>query len=356
MEAMINRIYRRINKALKVLLTGALEDKDQGDIPPIQLEEIAEAKTFFPLEKFFVFGHARSGTTLFTRLVRLHPDVHCNYQAHFFTRPPLLEGLVSDVEVRKWFTRSSNRWNRKSDLSPVVLRAVSDYILERDARREGKKIVGDKSPNSLLNGEAVIKLSKIYPDSRLIFLVRDGRDAVLSHRFQTFIDNPHRLANKDKRILESLLLDPEPYLTGKRSLFTRSGLEQAAKRWAANVKETDQAGRRLFGDQYISLRFEDLLAEPWGTMSTLWAFLGAQSDSHDLYKKVTNEMSMNPDADWQRQKATSIANSLVKGKLGSWKDIFTRDDQIIFHQFAGETLTSWGYEFDMQQAPVGGIR
>jgi hypothetical protein len=29
------------------------------------------------------------------RLVRLHPEVHCNYQAHFFTRQPLLKSLVN---------------------------------------------------------------------------------------------------------------------------------------------------------------------------------------------------------------------------------------------------------------------
>lgn len=351
---MINKISSRFEKALQVLLTGKLEDENLDDIPQIRLEEVAEAKTFFPLEKFFVFGHARSGTTLLTRLLRLHPEVHCNYQAHFFTRPPLLEGLVSDVEVRKWFVRSSNRWNRKRDLSPVVLRAVSDYILERDARREGKTIVGDKSPNSLLNGEAVIKLSKIYPDTRLIFLVRDGRDAVVSHRFQTFIDNPHRLPSEDKRILESFMRDPDPYMTGNRSLFTRSGLEEAAQGWVANVEETDRVGRELFGDRYISLRFEDLLAEPWDTMSNLWAFLGASSDSPHLSKKIEDEMSKNPDADWQREKATSIADSLVKGKQGSWKDIFTGDDQIIFSQIAGDTLISWGYEIDMQRAPAGG--
>ena len=57
--------------------------------------EVAEARTFFPLEKFFIFGHARSGTTMLTRLIRLHPEVHCNYQAHFFTRPPLLESAGS---------------------------------------------------------------------------------------------------------------------------------------------------------------------------------------------------------------------------------------------------------------------
>jgi hypothetical protein len=68
------------------------------DIPPISEEEVAEAKSFFPLEKYFIFGHARSGTTMLARLIRLHPEVHCNYQAHFFTRAPLLESLVADAQ------------------------------------------------------------------------------------------------------------------------------------------------------------------------------------------------------------------------------------------------------------------
>ena len=81
---MVTRLLRRIKRSAQVLLTGKSEDGKREEIPPINLEEVAEAKKFFPMDKFFIFGHARSGTTLLTRLVRLHPDVHCNYQAHFF--------------------------------------------------------------------------------------------------------------------------------------------------------------------------------------------------------------------------------------------------------------------------------
>ena len=80
------------------------------------------------MPKFFIFGHARSGTTLLARLVRLHPEVHCNWQAHFFTRPPLLRGMLSDPQVSAWLSRKSNRWNRGEDLSLVVLRAAADFI------------------------------------------------------------------------------------------------------------------------------------------------------------------------------------------------------------------------------------
>ena len=354
MGKMVNRIIRRLNKTTRVFLTGNMGSSYQREIPEINQEEIAEAKDFFPMEKFFIFGHARSGTTLLTRLVRLHPDVHCNYQAHFFTRPPLLEGLVTDEEVGKWLTRSSNRWNRKRDLSPVVMRAVSDFILERDARREGKKIVGDKSPNNLMNGVAVEKLYKIYPDAYLIFMVRDGRDAILSHRIQTFIDNPHKLVDEDRKILQSFAQDSEPYLSGQRSLFTQDGITRAAKGWADNVFETDSIGRQLYGERYLSLRFEDLLSRPWEEMARLWSFLGVGTDIPGLQEILIGEMARNPDADWQREKADDLTQSLTKGRHGSWREIFTEKDIRIFNQIAGDTLKSWNYELEVTKE-IGGV-
>jgi len=347
---MVTRIIRRVNQAAKVLLTGNLGDTKREEIPAINIEEVAEAKQFFPMEKFFIFGHARSGTTLLTRLVRLHPEVHCNYQAHFFSRPPLLEALVEDIEVGKWFSRSSNRWNRKRDLSPVVLRAVSDFILERDARTEGKTIVGDKSPNSLLNGEAVQKLVKVYPDARLIFIVRDGRDAVLSHRVQSFIDNPQKLSRIDRQILQSFIQYPELYLSGKRSLFTRQGIAQAAEGWVNNVLETDNISRQFFGDRYLSLRYEDLLSNPWDEIVRLWSFLGVVSNNPGLHERVDDELTRNPDADWQREKANSLAKSLIKGKHGSWREMFTLQDLQTFNSIAGETLISWDYEIGIPKS------
>ena len=141
-----------------MLRSGKLDPIQERQIRPITLEEVEEIKHFFPMEKYFIFGHARSGTTLLTRLVRLHPEVHCNYQAHFFTSKPKWSELISDYHSLKWFSRRSNRWNRGKDLTTVALRAMADFILERDARLEGKTIVGDKSPNARTNGRAVAEM------------------------------------------------------------------------------------------------------------------------------------------------------------------------------------------------------
>jgi hypothetical protein len=340
---------QRLKAAWRGFRTGsAAPAQPARRVPPaITPAEAAEARQFFPLDKFFIFGHARSGTTLLTRLARLHPQVHCNYQAHFFTRLPLLESLAGGEEIASWLSRKSNRWNQGGDLSALVLRAAADFIMERDARRVGKGapgcVVGDKSPNSLLDGKAVEKLVNVYPDGRLVFIVRDGRDAALSHRFQTFIDRPQHLDGEGQRIRAAFIADPAPFLSGQRSLFGEKALRTAAQGWAHNVVETDAAARRLLPHAYYLLRYEDLLADPAGQMLALWAFLGVDASLPMLRGLVQAEMAQNPDADWQAQKAGEIASALEKGKRGNWQQIFTPADRQIFLEAAGETLRRWNY-------------
>lgn len=319
------------------------------DIPSILPEEIQEIKAFFSMPKFFIFGHARSGTTLLTRLVRLHPEVHCNYQAHFFTRPPLLQSLVTDPSVGDWLARRSNRWNRGKDLSPVVLRVTADFILEREARQLGKVIVGDKSPNNLLHGKAVHLMHQIYPDARLVYIVRDGRDAVLSHRFQAFIDKEEHLSPQDLKIREDYARNPATYIRGERSIFGDGSagekmLRQAAEDWKRNVLETDQAGKYLYAAQYLSLRYEDLILQPIQELSRIWEFLGASQPDAVLQATVLAEMQQNPDAAYQAQKAGEDSPPLRKGKPGSWREIFTPRDRQLFSEVAGKVLLAWGYE------------
>ena len=65
----------RFKSAARILLRGETRRKRRSDIRVITPEELVEIRHFFPRDKFFIFGHARSGTTLLARLVRLHPEV-----------------------------------------------------------------------------------------------------------------------------------------------------------------------------------------------------------------------------------------------------------------------------------------
>lgn len=339
----------RLKKAGRILISGSPPAKSiRKEFPSITPEEVAEAKLFFKREKFFVFGHARSGTTLLARLIRLHPEVHCNWQAHFFTRAPFLKSLVIDPEVEKWLSHHSNRWNRGKDLSPVVLRAAADFILERDAEKLGKKMVGDKSPSSVFHGVAVRNMAAVYPDGRLINIVRDGRDTALSHRFQTFVDRQEKMTRDDWKIRRDFITDSQPFLNGQRSLFTEKELLEVAGSWVRNVSETEAEGQRLFGDRYFQLRYEDLMSQPWENMCSIWKFLGASKADKKLHEALDTELAANPDKDWQHEKSEDLAQFIPKGRQGSWHNLFTEHDKSVFKQVAGELLIKWGYEKDME--------
>jgi hypothetical protein len=277
------------------------------------------------------------------RLIRLQPEVHCNYQAHFFTRQPLLKSLVNTPEAEEWLTRKSNRWNQGRDLSPLVLRAAADFIMERDAAREGKRIVGDKSPSSTIHGQAVRDLHAVYPDSKLIYIVRDGRDVLISERFRNLVEESRFLKPEDKQIVEDLRKDQTQFTNGTRSIFTEGVIRRVAGGWVKNLQETDDEGHRLFGEHYFSVRYEDILARPFQEMQRLWEFLGVQADP-SLEKAIVEEMSSNPDEEWQAKRNEDIASFLPKGQAGNWQRLFTAGDKSVFKEVAGEMLIKWNYE------------
>jgi hypothetical protein len=337
----------RFKSAARILLKGEPKKKTRDPIPTITPEEVAEIKQFFARDKFFILGHARSGTTLLMRLTRLHPEVHCNYQAHFFTRKPLLKSLVDSPEIEEWLTRKSNRWNHGRDLSPLVLRASADFIMERDAAREGKMIVGDKSPSSVIHGQVVREMYSLYPDAKIVNIVRDGRDVLISERFRNFVEESKFLTAEDKRIIADLQTDPAPFSDGRRSIFTETFIRNIASRWVNDLTESDAEAQRLYGGNYHTLRYEDLLETPFTEMTKLWKFLGVKKSSKTLEKAIKAEMSSNPDEEWQAQRNEGIASFLPKGQAGNWQRLFTARDKSVFKEIAGEMLVKWGYEKDL---------
>ena len=337
----------RFKSAARILLKGEQKNKGRNPVPAITPEEVAEIRQFFPRDKFFILGHARSGTTLLMRLARLHPEVHCNYQAHFFTRKPLLKSLVDSAEIEEWLTRKSNRWNHGRDLSPLVLRASADFIMERDAAREGKMIVGDKSPSSVIHGQVVRDMFSVYPDAKIVNIVRDGRDVLISERFRNFVEESKFLTVEDKRIIEELRKDQTPFTDGARSIFTETFIRNIASRWVKDLTESDAEAQKLYGENYHSLRYEDLLETPFEETKKLWEFLGVKKISKALEKAVNAEMSFNPDEEWQAKRNEGIASFLPKGQAGNWQRLFTEKDRSVFKDVAGELLVKWKYEKDL---------
>jgi hypothetical protein len=254
---------------------------------------------------------------------------------------------VDTPEAEEWLARKSNRWNQGRDLSPLVLRAASDFIMEREAARLGKRIVGDKSPSSTIHGQAVRDLYAVYPDAKLIYIVRDGRDVLISERFRNFVEESRFLTNEDRRILAALQKDHRPFTDGTRSIFTDAYLHRVAEGWVVNLSEIEGEGKRYFGKNYFSLRYEDLLVNPFEEMNDVWKFLGVRKVNKSLKKSIETEMASNPDEEWQEKRNEDIASFLPKGHAGNWQRLFTVHDKSVFKGVAGETLVNWKYEKDL---------
>jgi hypothetical protein len=254
-----------------------------------------------------------------------------------------LINILATEELNNWLSRRSNRWTYDQGLLSPIVRIVCDYIMEREANRTGKRIVGDKSPDSSLD-VAIPHLNCIYPDAHVIHIIRDGRDAVLSRRIQLFIDAPGVLDDADLEIRDAFLADREPFLRLERSLFTRRWLENAATRWAGNVRNTHEKGQDLYNDRYFWLRYEDLIGDPSAWLEKVWNFLGAEPATSELTSVIRKTMTENPAVAWQEKQAPEMVKDLKRGIAGGWQEMFTYDDRQLFERIAGEELASWGYE------------
>lgn len=317
----------------------------QADVIPVGAidgGDLAFAQHHFPRPKFFLLGYPRSGTTLLARLLRLHPDVHCNWQAQITTGSSDLMSLFARQDWADWLARPSNRWATDASALPLLIRTAADTVMEREAEQAKAHWVGDKTPTARMD-RAVDRFALIYPDAWVLAIVRDGRDAALSQRFQAFIDQPETLSLSDLRMRGALENDPSAFGADGRSIFSDIWLTRVAADWLHSTFDGHERAQQVFGDHYLSLRYEDLLAAPWEAMTRLWGALGAGSDDPGLKTAVEGEMNRNPAARWHKEAAPGLVAGLERGVVGGWREWFTPRDRDLFEAVAAEGLRHWRY-------------
>lgn len=309
---------------------------------------------------FFIVGEMRSGTSWLRRTLSAHPEVSCNQEASFFGRDydreeiPVYPGPVSSLtralaesgELKTWHGLPWNQWAEEYDEDLRNLTRLSvDYFLSKEVARTGKRIVGDKSPQ---HTECLKEMQKIYPDARIVHIVRDGRDVAVSamHHWWRLANDKEGgvfdLSPEEIEIRDIYLADREGFIQSGRSIFTEERLTQLARRWAYRTRKAHEEGPEFYRNGYLEIRYEDLLARTPEVLKRVLDLLGARSDAKTLdyciqassFERASNREPGKEDAD----------SFFRKGIAGDWRNVFTGRDREIFDGYAGEELARFGYE------------
>jgi glycosyltransferase involved in cell wall biosynthesis len=330
-----------------------------------QLEHPQDAATSFRRTTFFVVGEMKSGTSWVMWMLNSHPEIFCSGEGCFFGRdqemedipvirdptPSLRNGLLNCEGFGIWRSFMWNYWGKQGDAEEDLrnlTRLAVDYYMMQGSARSGKRIVGDKSP---LHTDHVDEIFELYPEAKVVHVVRDGRDVAVSlmHHFWNLSKDineggiydlwPEELAKRD-----AYREDPEAFVASGQSIFVEERLRQIATRWNRRTSNASRQGAELFGDNFLELMYEDLLRRPEEIMRPVFELLGAQADK-DIISRCVERNSFEGVAG--RPKGVEESESFFrKGVAGDWRNMFTKRDREVYEQIAGQTLVEMGYSLD----------
>ena len=303
---------------------------------------------------FFIVGHGRSGTTWLELTMNSHPEIACKGSGMFFGRDmPLYEdqralpaALANSEDLKTWHDMRPNYWSRNTfeeDL-PGITKALANYTMGVELAASGKKLAGDRTPHyvSYLN-----EVHELYPEAKVIHVIRDGRDVAISNIhaiWQNARDKggPVDLEPEVQRKRDTYLEDREAFLENGESIFTGYRINQLAESWRDAVNKGREDGRQLFGDDYVEVRYEDLLDDPHAELERLFGFLGVDDSEKVIGRAVEENRFEKVTGRTRGQEDPNHFNR--KGVAGDWREVFTDRDRRVFEEKAGDTLAGLGYE------------
>lgn len=300
--------------------------------------------------KFFLIGNAKSGTSWLMGLLHSHPEIFCRGEGKLFGKdsPRTLHGALARSELlATWLDRNPWTWRANDPNLDDIMGVLVDYLMTEKLSKTNKKIVGDKTP--IMSTETVKEISEICPGSKVIHIIRDGRDVAVSTAHHTWNNaedqggpiplSPERTAKRD-----AYRANPASFGAEKESIFVPGQVAEMAQEWKTHVSRAAQDGHNLLGSNYHQIRYEDLLVEPVAQARQVLSFLGADS-SEEVTKKCVEAVSFEKKA--SRKPGEEDPTSFYrKGVSGDWKGVFTREDRQTFKEEAGNLLIELGYEKD----------
>ena len=174
----------------------------------------------------FIVGAGRSGTTLLRLMLHNHSQIAIPPESQilmeFYKIIPLFNDLkdpencekfinlfLTHPRIKAWGLHKSDILNLKEKIG---FRDIISTIYQSFANKEAKSRWGEKTPKYI---HQVGQLIKIFPNCKIIHLIRDGRDVIASqlksfHRYHFYTSALNW--NKIMTINEKLQSDPDHFM------------------------------------------------------------------------------------------------------------------------------------------------
>ncbi|HUR94369.1 MAG TPA: sulfotransferase [Gemmatimonadales bacterium] len=276
----------------------------------------------------FIFGCPRSGTSLLTRMLNAHPNIAIPYESHLYNRVyPIVGSGESLADPRRrrrlvaeiLHTDYVRHWEPAPDLSDTMasivrydFHGVVDGLLRAWTARQGKVRWGEKTPQHTLWWQAI---SEGFPDLQVIHLVRDGRDVALSYRDAHF---------------------------GPKHVY------QLARRWEQYLGAAEDAAAALGARAFLTVRYEDLLAEPERELRRTSEFLGERFDPAMMAYHEGEAAAYPTDP----RNEGNLRRPILRQNSQKWRTRMSARDLRIFEALAGEALDRYGYDRGVRQPRI----
>lgn len=275
----------------------------------------------------FIVGCPRSGTTMLERMVNAHSQIAIIHETHwiarFFRKRTGLtrEGMVTPKLVRRLSEYHRFKYltvERKELLDlvansePMTYAAFVSRIFDRYGRREGKPLVGDKTTGDYVRN--IPLLHGLWPETRFVHLVRDGRNVCLS-----MLNWPkaHRAA-------------------GRWDIWAEDPVATTALWWGWHVRAGIEGGRSIGPAGCHEIHFESLVERPRQEIAALCAFLDVPFQDAMLAfheGRARTDPGLSPNQAWLPP---------TPG-LRDWRTQMQSSDVEMFEALAGDLLSDLGY-------------
>jgi hypothetical protein len=249
-----------------------------------------------------VFGAPRSGTTYLEQILNSHPAVFISHETRVFAWLHHALSLTQDHRLV-----ANHREEFMAHLRAGLPQVMRDFYrdLAPDAR-----YWGDKNPHYAdpFNRGSLELVAELFPGSRFVHIIRDGRDVVSSL--------------SQKRWSEG-----KPWAT----------FDQALRAWKQHVRLGRAFGEALQPDRYFELRYEDLVTDDVGIAAELFRFLDIEPDPAVEAFCRSQQQQRTPFKEPMRDLEHGIAAS-------DWPQVFTPAEQARALELIGAPLVRFGYE------------